>query len=141
MFAACANSCTAPHLWRKAWRAALTPFIEPDMAKKRLDLNAFVPSQFFENLRKHASNKTGEGRLLVAVLQDAVDCFQKNALSGDRHFEDAEKWIMGTNSNAALSFEYVCSVLDLDPQYVRQGLRRWREAALRVDRPPHKPAR
>jgi hypothetical protein len=117
------------------------PFIEAAMAKKMLKLDALVPSQFFENLGKRAPNNTGESRLLCAVLQDAVDCFQKNALNGDRHFEEAEKWIMGTNSDATLSFEYVCSVLDLNPQYVRQGLQRWREAALKVDRRAHKSAR
>ena len=111
------------------------------MAKKRLEVDALVPSQFFETLGRHASTKTGESRLLFAVLQDAVDCFQKNALSGDRHFEEAEKWIMSTNSDAALSFEYVCSALDLNPQYVRQGLQRWRAAAVKVERRPHKPAR
>jgi hypothetical protein len=119
----------------------MTPSIEVGMTKKLLELDALVPSQFFENLGKRAANKTGERRLLYAVLQDAVDCFQKNAMVGDRRFLEAEKWIMDTHGTAVLSFEYVCSVLDLDPQYVRQGLQRWRAATSKVERRPNKPAR
>lgn len=100
------------------------------MAKRRFGLDALAPSQFFEISGRQALTKKGEIQLLIAVLQDAVECFQKNALSGDRHFEEAEHWIMGRSgkSDALLSFEYVCSVLDLDPESVRQGLHRWRAA-------------
>ena len=99
------------------------------MAKRHFGLDAIAPSQFFAPFGRHP--RKGEYQLLIAVLQDAVECFQKNALSGDRHFEEAEHWIMGTTEKgtAVLSFEYICSVLDLDPEYLRQGLRRWREAA------------
>jgi hypothetical protein len=100
------------------------------MARRHFELNALAATQFFETLGRQAPTRKGEYQLLIAVLQDAVECFQKNARTGDRHFQEAEHWIMGKNgkSDAALSFEYVCSVLDLDPESVRQGLQRWRAA-------------
>lgn len=102
------------------------------MAKKQFETDVLVASQLFETLGRQASSQKGEWQLLVALLQDAVECFQKNALTGGRHFEEAEHWIMeeSETSGAALSFEYVCSVLDLDPEEVRQSLRRWRTAEL-----------
>jgi hypothetical protein len=103
---------------------------EASMKKKAFELDPLVPSQFFETVRRRASNKNSEVRLLFAVLRDAVDCFQMNTPHADRHFKEAEQWIMGKNeqSDAVLTFEYVCSVLDLDPEYLRNGLRRWRAA-------------
>jgi len=100
------------------------------MAKRRFQLEALAPSQFFETLGGQTPARKGEYQLLIAVLQDAVECFQKNVRTGDRHFAEAEHWIMveSGKSDAALSFEYVCSVLDLDPESVRQGLQRWRAA-------------
>ena len=101
---------------------------------------ALAASQFFETLGRQAPTRKGEYQLLIAVLQDAIECFQKNALTRDRHFEEAEHWIMGKSekNDAALSFEYVCSVLDLDPDSVRQGLQRWRAAQFaKATHPPH----
>jgi len=41
--------------------------------------------------------------------------------------------------DTALFFEYVCGVLALDPEYLRRGLRRWREAAFaKADSRAHK---
>lgn len=105
------------------------------MAKKPFELDPLVPSQFRDMVGQQARGRTGEYRLLIAVLRDAVDCFRYCLFTGNRNASrlavEAEAWIMGRSekSDAALSFEYVCSVLDLDPEYLRQGLQRWREAA------------
>ena len=103
------------------------------MAKKAFEFDMLVPSQFFDTVGRRVSNASSEARLLFAVLQDAVDCFQKNTLVADRQFKEAEQWIMGKTeqSDALLTFEYVCSVLDLDPEYLRSGLRRWRATSHR----------
>ncbi len=113
------------------------------LVKLRMDAYLFqpvaiLPSQFFATLRRHAPNKTGEWQLLVAVLEDAVDCFKKYVLTGHRRFREAEQWIMSTDTDvpspddndAWLPFEYVCEVLGLDPVDVRRSLQRWREAQL-----------
>jgi hypothetical protein len=97
-----------------------------------------LPVQFFETLKRRAPTKTGEYRLLVAVLQDAVHCFQKYALDDDADFAEAEWWIMCTDTAVEdttvvprFSFEFICSALSIDADYIRGGLRRWLETQLK----------
>src|SRR5262245_53431193 len=74
----------------------------------------------------------GEKELMMAVLQDAVECFQTYVLSGrpreKRLFQEAEDWILEKNSDWFFSFENICEILELDPDYIRQGLLCWKEA-------------
>ena len=96
-----------------------------------------VPSQFFATLRRQAPRKGGEYRLLVAVLEDAIDCFQENAHAANkwqqRLFNEAQAWILGEGAESdadkqgpRFSFAYVCDVLGLDAAYLRWGLQQWR---------------
>jgi hypothetical protein len=68
---------------------------------------------------------------MAAILVDAVDCFQKYFRTRSQHergiFADAEEWLFAESSQdgLGLSFEYVCSAIGLDPDYVRRGLRHW----------------
>lgn len=99
-----------------------------------------LPSQFFATIRRQVSRKTGECQLMAAVLDDAVTCFQKYVLARSRRerrlFEEAQEWLMRPSKAAAVgdrptfSFEYICEVLGLDPDYLRGGLKRWRQQAL-----------
>ena len=70
----------------------------------------------------------GERRLLIAILQDAIYCYQRYAFAtkwpARRLFRQAERWFNQADVGI-VSFEYVCEVLDLDPDYIRRGLRRW----------------
>ena len=72
---------------------------------------------------------TGERRLLIALLEDGVRCYQKYAFSGTRRgrrlFREAEAWFDAT-ADAAVPFAYVCDVLGVEPDYVRSTLRNWR---------------
>lgn len=89
-----------------------------------------VPSRFFATLRRQAPSKRGEYRLLVAVLQEAIDCFQKNVHATNkwrqRRFDEVQSWITGEDGDTAshedhvpgLSFEDVCDVLGLDAAYL-----------------------
>jgi len=94
-------------------------------------------------LRRQVPTKNGEHRLLLAVLEDAIHCYQKHLLARSRNdrqlFEDAERWIMGWDGSRlhrvpddipTFSFENICEVLGLDAQYLRRGLRSWRAAQL-----------
>ena len=68
-----------------------------------------------------------EKSLLAAILEDAVQEYCKYSrardAAGKRRFREAEEWIMHGGSNWIFSFDNVCGVLGLDPQYVRRGLR------------------
>ena len=76
----------------------------------------------------------GERRLLIAVLEDALHCFQKYAGAVDRRgrqrFVEAEEWFMEPDSKAKLTFEYICETGGLDADSIRANLRRWCEKRL-----------
>ena len=78
------------------------------------------------------SIREGEEKLMLAVLENATEDFQKYALANDKRgkelFEQAEAWILETNSPSFFSFENICEHLQLDPDYVRRGFVRWKTA-------------
>ena len=99
--------------------------------------DTILPVQFFATVKHRAPTKTGEYRLLVAVLHDAVSRFQKYALDDDPDCAGAEQWIMstdtafeGTADVPRFSFEFICGALEIDTDYLRGGLSRWRETLL-----------
>jgi hypothetical protein len=91
-------------------------------------LGQVLADQFFGDLRRRAAAE-GEHHLLVAVLEDATNCFQKNALAEDKRgralFEEAEEWLMEENTGAPFCFREVCETLGLNPIRIRAGLRAW----------------
>jgi hypothetical protein len=91
-----------------------------------------LPSQYFTVLRKTAPQGP-EYLLVIAMLQDAVECFQKYRWAVDENgrelFRDAREWIESDDRKWPFSFENVCSLLNLNPDYVRVGLNRWAERA------------
>jgi hypothetical protein len=76
--------------------------------------------------------RDGEKRLMLAMLENATEDFQKYVLANDRRgkelFAAAEQWILETDSPSFFSFANICEHLQLDPAYLRQGLMRWKEA-------------
>ena len=75
-----------------------------------------------------------ERLLMLAVLEDAVVCFQDNiAATCNRKqvlYRDAEQWVLDSDNSYLSSFENVCEALGYDAGYLRQGLLRWRDDAL-----------
>ena len=88
-----------------------------------------LPTQFFDALRRHPPAQ-GERRLVLAILEDAINCFQTyifaNRSRNRRLFREAEAWLMSENDEP-FSFEHVCAVLGLEPTYIRRGIQRWYE--------------
>jgi hypothetical protein len=64
--------------------------------------------------------------LLLAILEDAIHCLEKYRTAQDRagkeRFRDAESWIMKPGNDWIFSFDNVCELLGLDPQYLRKAL-------------------
>src|SRR5216117_1300991 len=77
----------------------------------------------------------GEEKLMLAVLGKAVEYFQKYVLAKDERgkklFQEAEEWILDKDSDWFFSFENICEVLGLHPDYMRQGLLCWKETRLK----------
>jgi hypothetical protein len=69
-------------------------------------------------------------RLMLAVLEEALVTFQKGLRSRDvldrRHSRKVDRWVASTDGDELFSFESVCSSLNIDPAYVREGLERIR---------------
>ena len=91
--------------------------------------DSLLPAQFFTTL-KQKSHACGERRLMVAILEDAVDCFQKYLWATDnrsRHlWTEAEKWFLSDDDSWPFSFVNICHGLDLHPEFLRRGLSEWK---------------
>jgi hypothetical protein len=109
-----------------------------------LQPDTLLPSQFFDRMRRR-TEFDGERRLMIAVLEDAVDVYRKQVgaqdARGQHLFREAEEWIEDTDRTWLFSFENICDVLDIDSQYVRRGLhalkRRGPRAKIVAIRPDH----
>lgn len=85
--------------------------------------------RYFETFRqKHGSY--AERRLMFAVLSDAIECFQKYTHASNRRnrrlFTNAATWINSRDASWPYSFEHICDVLEINADYLRIGLMRWR---------------
>ena len=109
--------------------------------RSRLQPDVILISNFFGALRRPVLSTTGEFRLLFAVLENAIDYFQKHLLSRKvrqrRLYDEAVRWIMEDgpplrlpNDVEPLSFTYICEVLGIEPTYLRRGLDDWRRQQL-----------
>jgi hypothetical protein len=89
--------------------------------------DVILPAQFSTLQRKPLSS---EKRLLLALLEDAVHCFQTYVLatkpSERQLFHDAEDWINSTDTEWFFSFENVCEVLGLRASCIRRALQQWK---------------
>jgi hypothetical protein len=74
------------------------------------------------------SPETAARRVMLAVLQDAVKTFEQGLHSGraiDRQrFNEVDRWVASDDTDRLFTFENVCGALGLDPDYMRDGLRR-----------------
>jgi len=91
--------------------------------------DTLLPIQYFEAMRrKHLLE--GEKRLILSVLEDAVECFMKcidaSSSKGQRLYRDADEWIWLEDKHWVFSFDNVCDMLDINPEYMRRGLRDWK---------------
>jgi hypothetical protein len=104
--------------------------------------NTFMFDQHFEDGRRKTLLEP-EKRLMLAILEDAIQCFRdtQSARCGKskRLFDEVQRWILDVRGDWVFGFESICGVLELDPDYVRKGLMRWRDQQLSTRREPLKP--
>ncbi|MET0503385.1 MAG: hypothetical protein ABW172_17840 [Candidatus Binatia bacterium] len=106
------------------------PSVFDDRIASLFQPDTLLSAQYFDNMRRRTLLEP-EKRLILAVLEDAVDCFQDNlSAEGGRRkmlFDDAEQWIRAKDGDWVFSFDHICEALGFNPAYVRQGLLRWQE--------------
>lgn len=92
--------------------------------------DALLPAQFYSAFRS-GSRVAGEKRLMLAVLEDAVDCYRKYARVRDGQgyalFQEVSTWISSRDRAWYFSYENICETLELNPDYLRRGLARWKQ--------------
>ena len=95
--------------------------------------DTLMPSQFFDRVRRRTEHE-GERRLMIAVLEDAVSVYRKQAAVREGRnreiFLEAEEWIEDQDRSWLFSFQNICDVLGLDADYLRRGLRALKTQAL-----------
>lgn len=91
--------------------------------------DTIAPAEYFDGFRRKSPLEP-ERELVLAMLEDAVLCFQKYLGSTKekerRLFTDAEDWLFADDREWPLSFLNVCDLLGLEPGYLRKGLSQWK---------------
>ncbi|MGH7848450.1 MAG: hypothetical protein ACREQW_25205 [Candidatus Binatia bacterium] len=67
-------------------------------------------------------------RLMLAVLEDAVNCYVKyhdaKSRRGQRIFREAKEWFFSDDTNWLFSYENICDLVGINPSYLRNGMLR-----------------
>ncbi|MEX0801889.1 MAG: hypothetical protein WD688_00955 [Candidatus Binatia bacterium] len=91
--------------------------------------DTLMPDQYLETFRRKLYLEP-EKKLLLAVLEDAIACFQKYVFTKDGKgkvlFQEAEEWILEEDTDWLFSFANVCEMLGFEPSYLRDGLMLWK---------------
>lgn len=92
--------------------------------------DAMTPGQFYDGIRADDAAIRPIKRLMLAVLEDAMRCYQTYACTHNRAmrrlFVEAEAWLMDRNGDGPFACVTICETLGIDPGCLREGLRRWR---------------
>ena len=117
----------------QSWKHTVDHSSVEDKVISLFEPDTLVSTQYFESFRRKAPIEP-EKMLMLAVLEDAINCFQVNVwrrAAKQRNcsmrqrtglWSDDDDWIF--------SFVNVCELLQFNPEYVRGGLLRWKEKQL-----------
>jgi hypothetical protein len=100
-----------------------------DRSPSLFEQDTLLSTQYFGNQRRKTLLEP-EKRLMLAILEDATHCYQDNLSArcgrARRLFTEAEDWIWEKSSDWAFSFRNICETLGFNPEYIREGLLRWK---------------
>ena len=102
------------------------------------DRSLFEPdvllSQQFSAAARRRAAISSEKRLMLAVLDNALDFYQKYIFANDRAgrglFEEAARWIECTSNEDLFSFENISETLGINPGYLRRVIAAWHKRLL-----------
>jgi hypothetical protein len=91
-------------------------------------VDTLAAQQYHDTYRRKIPHQS-EIRLMFAVLEDAINCYQDNIFAVNKKriqlFKEAEDWFMNDDASWIFSFVSICSILNLEPDYFRLGIKRW----------------
>jgi len=91
--------------------------------------DTLLPEQYLETFRRKLHLEP-EKKLMLAILEDAIACFQKYVSARDGKgkllFQETEEWVLDQGGDWLFSFANVCDILGFDPDYLRRGLLQWK---------------
>jgi hypothetical protein len=94
------------------------------------ELEGVLPEQFY-GARRGTSEIEPLRRLMIAMLVDAVRCFEAKFDARQpatrQEFAEVRSWIFSDADDGVFSFRAVCDALGADPGAIRKGLTRWQE--------------
>ena len=103
--------------------------IADDRSDAELQPDILLPCQLGDGLFG-AARLQPEKRLQLAVLEDAVLTFERSVGVDDarpqRLLAEVEAWVASDATDWPFAFVAICHTLNIDPDYVRAGLRRRR---------------
>ena len=105
--------------------------VSSEMAGQVSETGIILPCQYHD--LSGGYHLSGEQRLMLALLADAINVYQKGALSraprARRLYVDAEQWIMTECPGArGLAFAVVCEALGINALRLRRRLLDWKYA-------------
>jgi hypothetical protein len=115
--------------------------VSDDRSEAELQPDILLPCQLGDGLFG-AARLQPEKRLQLAVLEDAILTFERSVgVDGarpQRLLAEVEAWVASDATDWPFAFVTICHTLNIDPDYVRAGLRRrhTRLDAGRKRRPP-----
>jgi hypothetical protein len=95
-----------------------------DVLPPPLEPRALMPAQWFTQ-RERRNAQSSIRRLMYAILEDAVSVYTSEVRSSrqSRTFQQTRRWIDSNDRTWVFSFLRICEALDLDPDYIRRGVR------------------
>jgi hypothetical protein len=98
-----------------------------DESQDLITLADLIPVQLSDPIAVRL-RMSGECRLLWAVLEDAIECYLRYvdhpSAAMRELFQEAQDWLEAKEGEDLCSFIGLCGVFQIDPDYLRRGLRR-----------------
>ena len=95
--------------------------------------DTLLPEQYLDTFRRKLHLEP-EKKLMLAILEDAIACYQKYVLARDSKgkslFRESEEWVQQKGSEGIFAFDSVCESLGFNPDYLRRGMTEWKQNSL-----------
>ena len=104
---------------KNAWTSLPSGAANDSWIDGPLSMECILPGQF----NGRGASRSGEERLTLAVLQDAVNCFFGE---DSQAAAEAACWFKSRSDAGPFAFESVCDTLRIDSAWLRRGLFRQR---------------